>query len=162
MSWTSTRITWGSRAGKVIFFHTRWSTFLLLATLAHASPPGTRTAWEEQPTGDQFWELAGEAGYVVAMDAERWRHVLVTVETSKSDLRAAYDRITALERVIAAQEAHLVAAERLTRSWESSHERLVQDLARAEKAVLRAPGRQRRAMWIGFGLGAVGTWAVRR
>ena len=94
------------------------------------------------------------------MDGERFRHVLATVEIGQSDLAAANDRIAALERVIAAQEAHLVSTEELSRSWQSAHERLIEDLAKAERAVLKAPGRQRRAFYVGIGLGAFGAWAV--
>ena len=74
----------------------------------------------------------------------------------------AQDRARALERVVEAQAKQIAAADALAGSRKAFVEALTLDLSRAERAVLRAPGRQKRAFRIGVGIGVAAVLVAKR
>lgn len=114
------------------------------------SIPGQRVTWRHAPTPAEFAALAGDHGFVVALDAPRWDFVLTKVElgaAARQETDAARGLADARAEVIAALKAELDASE-------AARQKAELDALEWRVKALRPRGRWT-ALFAGFGAGMV-------
>lgn len=108
--------------------------------------PGVRATWTAPPTVEAFETVAGEQGFVVALDGARWQAALDRIEAAEAEAQACARVVAALQDQAEAQAA-VTATEVADR--DARLEILERDVRKADRAAIRAG---RRWWWLAAGV----------